>query len=615
MKINRVCLLVIPALFLLASACHSPAQQVSVWMTTDNQNTKLQQQPAISFASGPSGGAPAVFVDETETYQSIEGFGASFTDSAAYLLNEKVPPSQLNAVMKSLFDHNDGIGVSFIRNPMGASDITRSDYSYDDRPAGQTDPNLTNFSITHDLADIVPLVKLARQMNPHLKIMATPWSPPGWMKTSDSMIGGFLQAPDYTPFANYLVKYLQAYAAQGIAIDYISMQNEPLYRPADYPGMCLPASLRDTTCGNSPTDETTAIQNAVAALTAAGLSTKILIYDHNWDRPDYPQTVLADPQILASNQIAGIAWHGYAGTPGVMSALHDAHPKLGNYQTEHSGGTWVADQVKTDFEEITQVMRNWGKSYVKWSLALDQNRGPHLGGCGTCSPLVTVSESSGAVAYAIDYYTLGQYSKFVKPGAMRVYSSNAPGLVSVAFKNPDGSKVLVAYNESRNPSSFQAVWGNHSFTYSLPGLSGATFVWSGSQGGGYSVNATSQIQASSYNNEFGLQTETTADAGGGYDVGSADNGDWMHFKSVNFGAGVSNVSVRTAGAGNGGTLEFHLDSLSGAVAGTATLPVTGGWQRWTTVSAPISGASGTHDLYLVFKGTRSIANVNWFKFQ
>jgi len=213
---------------------------------------------------------------------------------------------------------------------------------------------------------------------------------------------------------------------------------------------------------------------------------------------------------------------------------------------------------------------------VKWSLALDSNHGPHTGGCGTCNPLVTVSESSGAVNYAIDYYTLGQYSKFVLPGAVRVYSSNAPGFVSVAFKNPDGSKVLVAYNEGRSPTSFQAVWGSQSFTYSLPGLSGASFVWSGSQKGGYTVSATSQIQASSYNDEFGLETETTSDSGGGYDVAYADNGDWAHYKSVNFGSGVGSVNLRTASAGNEGTLEFHLDSFTGALIGSATIPVTGG---------------------------------------
>jgi glucosylceramidase len=590
------------------------AQSVDVWLTNDNQRTKLAKQSAISFTSTIAS-VPVIYVDETQTYQSIEGFGASFTDSAAYLLNEKVPPSKLNTVMTNLFDRNAGIGISFVRNPMGASDIARYDYSYDDLPSGTTDPNLTNFSISHDLADIVPLVKLAKQINSQLKIMANPWSPPGWMKTSGSMIGGSLLAADYTTLANYFVKYIQAYSGQGISIDYISMQNEPLYVPSDYPGMCMPATVTDTTCGTSPTDETTQIKYVLSALASAGISTKLLIYDHNWDRPDYPQTVLADSQISSSGQVAGIAWHGYAGTPGAMTALHDGHPTFGNYETEHSGGTWVSDQVRADFEEITQVMRNWGKSYVKWSLALDENRGPHTGGCGTCSPLATVSEKNGAVTYDIEYYTLGQFSKFVQPGAVRVYSSNASGFVSVAFKNPDESKVLVVYNETRGPQSFQASWGTQKFTYSLPSLSGATFIWKGTQNASYTVPATQQVQASSYNDEFGVETESTSDTNGGYDVGYTDTGDWAHYKNIDFGSGVSTVNVRTASNGTGGTLEFHLDSITGTLIGTAELPITGGWQTWTTVSAPIAAASGTHDLYLVFRGGNGIADVNWFKFQ
>jgi glucosylceramidase len=618
LKINKICVFAFSALLPLAiAACPilSSAQQIAVWLTTDDQQTKLKQQTPLSFSVKTRSGTPTVFVDENQTYQTIEGFGASFTDSAAYLLNEKVHASQRNRVMMNLFDHTSGIGVSFVRNPMGASDITRFDYSYDDMPSGQTDPTLANFSIAHDLVDVVPLVKLAKQINPQLKIMANPWSPPGWMKTTDSMIGGYLLSSDYGPFSNYFVKYIQAYADQGIPIDYISMQNEPLYMPGNYPGMCMPASTSDTSCGTSPTDETTAIQNELTALATAGLTTKILIYDHNWDRPDYPKTVLSNPQITSSTQIGGIAWHGYGGTPGAMSAVHEAFPAQGSYETEHSGGTWISDQVKADFEEITQVMRNWGKSYVKWSMVLDQNHGPNTGGCGTCNPLVTVNETSGAVTYDIEYYTLGQYSKFVLPAAVRVYSSNAPGLVSVAFKNPDGSKALVVYNEGTSTQKFNAVWGGRSFTYTLPRLSGATFTWGGSQSGGYSVAATAQTQASSYNDESGIETETTSDTGGGYDVGYINNGSWMHFKNVNFGSGVSNVIVRTASAGNGGTAEFHLDSLTGTLVGTATLPVTSGWQNWTTVSAPITGAAGVHDLYLVFKGAPPIGNINWFQFQ
>ena len=594
-----------PACVSIASRQAQP-QTADVWVTTDDQRMKLQKQSPIAFSSESSIGPNAVFVDESQVYQTIEGFGASFTDSAAFLLNQKVPASQLDAVMIDLFGRPTGIGVSFVRNPMGASDLARNIYSYDDLPPGQTDPNLDSFSIAHDLADIIPLIRKARQINPDLKIMANPWSPPGWMKTSGSMIGGSLSPSMYTTFANYFVKYIKAYEAAGIPIDYISVENEPLYVPNDYPGLSM-----------DPTTQLVVLRDYVLpALSAANINTRVLVYDHNWDRPDYPQMVLSDPVLAASPQVAGIAWHGYGGTPGAMTTLQTRFPSKGNYETEHSGGTWISDQVRADFDEIVQVMRNWGKTFVKWSLALDQNRGPHTGGCGTCSPLVTVDSTTGAVSYNIDYYTLGHFSKFVLPGARRIYSSNAEGVVSAAFKNPDESTVLVLFNETAGTRPVQVVWGNQSFPYSLEGFSGATFIWNGAQSGGYSVRAaTQQIQASSFSDTFGLQTESTSDANGGYDVGYADDGDWALYRNIDFGAGVNAVSVRVASAGSGGVLEFRFGSSAGPLIGSVVVPVTGGWQTWTTLSGSISGAAGLNDLYIVFKGTSNIGNVNWFQFR
>src|SRR5262245_22391579 len=192
---------------------------VNVWVTTNDQSKKLERQPSLSFSEGRGAGANTIFVDESQRYQTIEGFGASFTDSAAFLLNQKVPSSQLHPLMLGLFDRGTGIGLSFVRNPMGASDLARSIYSYNDLSAGQTDPDLASFSIANDLSDILPLITMAKGINPQLRIMATPWSPPGWMKTTDSMIGGSLRGSAYASFANYFVKYIKAYAAEGIHID------------------------------------------------------------------------------------------------------------------------------------------------------------------------------------------------------------------------------------------------------------------------------------------------------------------------------------------------------------------------------------------------------------
>jgi len=601
-----------------ASLCLLNAQTVNVWLTTDDQKTLLQPQASVSFSTVVSPATPTVFIDELQRFQMMEGFGASFTDSSAWLMNNKiVPASSLPTVMNSLFDHTAGIGISFVRNPMGASDLARSIYSYDDLPSGATDPSLTSFSIAHDQADIIPLLRQAKTINPQLKIMANPWSPPGWMKTSGSMIGGSLLPAAYTSFANYFVKYLEAYAAAGVPADYISLQNEPLYLPTAYPGMSMPS-----------TDQLMVLRDYVLpALTAARLTTKVLIYDHNWDQPVYPQAILADSTLTSSPQIGGIAWHWYAGTPGAMSVLHNQYPNRNNYVTEASGGTWITDEVKTDFETITQSMRNWSSSYIKWGLALDENRGPFIpGGCGDCTPLITVNQSSGAVSYNIDYYTLGHFSKFVLPGAVRIYSSNAPRIVTSAFMNSRGTEVLVAYNDSSSTQTFQVTSHSRSFVYTLPALAGATFVWTPESAqtsrstvrSRIAINASSQqIQASSYNAMVGLETETTSDIDGGYDLGYSSDGSWAEYRNIDFGPGVSSVNVRAASAGTAGTLEFHLDTLTGPLAGTATLQPTGGWQTWITVTAPISGATGIRNLFAVFRSGPApggIANLNWFQF-
>jgi glucosylceramidase len=607
---------------------------VSVALTTDDQSRKMEAQAATVFTTSNASGN-VIYVDETETYQPVEGFGAAFTDSAAFLLNEVAQPSALGPTMSDLFSRNgNGIGLSFMRTPMAASDLARSQYSYDDN-GGTGDPTLANFSVAHDQADIIPIILQARQLNPQMKLMANPWSPPACMKTNGSMVGGFLQPSMYAPFAQYFVKYLQAYSAAGINVDYVSIQNEPSVVTRDYPGMCL-APTPGTVCSNrnfSPTDETTAIRDYVLpAFAAAHLNARLLVMDDSWGQFAYATSVMSDPTIGASSQVAGVAWHGYGGpTPAVMLAMNNIFRSKGNYETEHSGFANNSDQVKMDFEEITLIMRNWGRSYVKWSLALDENHGPHTGGCTNCTPIVTVNSSSGAITYGIEYYTLGHFSKYILPGAIRVYSSNSTGIVSAAFLNSDGSKTLVAYNDSTTAQSFQVQWGDQSFGYTLPSLAGATFTWTGAQTGSYAVSATDPIQASSFdssggkkvagnNSTFGLQAEYTSDTNGGYDVGFSSDGDYAVYRHVDFGAAVSGVSARLACNGNcGGMIEFHLDSVAGTLIASVPIPATGGWQSWTTATAPASSAAGVHDVYVVFRaaaggGTSDLGNLNWVQF-
>jgi glucosylceramidase len=585
---------------------------VAVVQSTNDHTQQLAPQTATLFTD-TTAGTNNILVDEAQTYQTIEGFGAAFTDSAAYLLEQVQPSSTQAATLSDLFTRTgNGIGLSFMRVPIGATDIARSIYSFDDNN-GTPDPTLSNFSIAHDQAYILPLITQAKALNPQMKLLASPWSPPAWMKSTNSMNSGTLLTADYAPFANYLLKYLQAYKAAGVTYDYLSIQNEPLNQTTAYPSMYMDA----------PTQLTVLRDYVLPALTSAQLTTQLFVYDHNWDTPAYPETVLSDPTIAASPLVAGTAWHGYGGTPGAQLTVQTQFPTKGTWETEHSGGTWQTDQFTTDFLEITQVLRNAAKSFVKWSLALDQTLGPNLtetnvtglGGCATCTPIVTVNSATGAVTKDVEFYTLGHYSKYVLPGAQRIYSSNNPAIVTVAFLNPDHSKALVAYNNSSASQTFNIQWGTQSFPYTLPAFAAATFTWTGTQAGTPSTPATSQIQGSSFATATGLETETTADATGGYDLGYVSPNATAVYKNINFGTSVAGVSVRTASGGQGGTLQFHLDSATGPLIATATLPVTGGWQTWQTVTATASGASGLHDLYLTFQGSTSgISNVNWFQF-
>jgi glucosylceramidase len=596
---------------------------VSVVLSTNDETQLMAAQPGVNFtASTADAGTNTVVVDPTQQYQSIEGFGAAFTDSAAYLLMEVEPSSTLSGTLNDLFTLNgNGIGLSFMRIPMGASDLALSVYSFDDMPVGQTDLTLSNFSIAHDQTYILPLILQAKTLNPQMKLMANPWSPPGWMKDPSSMnpvsmLGGTLlmTGPNEAAFANYFVKYIQAYQAGGVPIDYISLQNEPLYITTAYPSM-----------GMSDTVQLTLLQNyLIPALTANNIPTRVLVYDHNWDTPSYPELVIGGLTAQQLTQVAGTAWHGYGGVPGAQQLVQNQFPTLGNWETEHSGGTWVTDQFTADFLEITLVLRNAGKSYVKWSLALDQNLGPNLtqnaglGGCNTCTPIVTVNSQTGAVTKDIEFYTLGHYSKYVLPGAVRVYSSNTPAIASVAFVNPDGSVALIAYNNSASSQSFQVQWGTQSFSYTLPGTAAATFTWTGTEiGSTPSIAASAQIQGSSFSSESGLETENTGDSSGEYDLGYITPGAYVVYKNVDFGTSVSQLTVRSASAGTGGTATFYLDSMTSTPVATVTLPVTGGWQTWANSSAPVSGAAGVHTLYVVFEagGDEGIANVNWFQFQ
>jgi glucosylceramidase len=486
-------LLILAALTTGTPTAHAAGETVNVWLTSTNDSggrnvtRGLQQQTPISFGAGGSANQ-TITVDENTKYQQFTGAGASFTDTAAWLMNSSgaLSSATRTQVMQKLFDPTNGIGLSFLRNPMGASDLARYNYSYDDMPAGQTDPSLGQFSISHDLADVLPLTKQAKQLNPALKVMGTPWSAPAWMKDNGVFNSpGWLQSQYYAAYAQYFVKYIQAYQAQGVPIDYVSAQNEPTCC-SGYPSMSWNGS------GLNFFTKT----NLLPAFHAAGLSTKVLTLDWNWDAyGSYGAPVVDDSAIRGDSLFGGIAWHGYGGNVSQQTTVHNQYPSVDAYDTEHSGGTWVGDQQKEDMHNIIDYTRNWGKSVVKWSLAVDQNMGPHNGGCGTCTGLITVHNGdarTGQVDYTIEYYDMGHLTKFVKPGAYRIDSTSNTAVPNVAWRNPDGSKALIAYNDSGATQSVKVNWGGQAFVYTLPARTTATFTWSGTPSSG-SGGAIGQI--------------------------------------------------------------------------------------------------------------------------
>ena len=448
---------------------------VHVWLTSSDQSHLLELQSDVMFEVDPTGDGKALYVNENHHYQQMDGFGASMTDASAWLIYTQLNETQRAGVMDALFSPTEGIGVSITRIPMGASDFVHGEaYTYDDMPPGQTDPDLTNFSIEHDRAYIIPALQDALKINPGLKVMASPWSPPAWMKTSDALGNGSLLPEFYPAFAAYFVKFIQAYEAEGIPIHAITLQNEPHYEPHSYPGMRM-----------EPEEAAEFVKNHLSpAFEAAGIETKILIWDHNWDEFDYPIAVLDDPEVKAL--IDGSAFHCYDGTVIAQGLVHDAHPDMDIYFTECSGGAWIpsfAEGIKRDMKDLViGATRNWAKTVIKWNLALDSSFGPHNGGCGNCYGFVTITpETETGFTFNYDYYAIGHLSKFVFPGAYRIASTSFQyeGLESVAFQNPDGSKVLIVSNTSSTDKPFIVHWGSQAFSYSLPGGTIVTFTWQG----------------------------------------------------------------------------------------------------------------------------------------
>ncbi|WP_158881493.1 glycoside hydrolase family 30 beta sandwich domain-containing protein [Rhodanobacter sp. L36] len=449
---------------------------VQVWVSTADRRLQLARQPDIDMVA--SAALPAgVVIDTRTTFQSMVGFGAAMTDSSAWVLQNRMNVVQRGALMQELFGPPPGLDLNMVRLTIGGSDFSPQPYTLDDLPTGQTDPTLQHFNVTPNLRELIPTMHEALAVNPQLRIIASSWSAPAWMKTSANLIGGELLPTFESTYADYLVKYVDNYRANGVPIYALSVQNEPGFVPITYPGMEMPAATRARVIG----------QYLGPALARRTPRTLILEWDHNWDQPDEPSSVLADA--TAAPYVDGVAWHCYNGTASTQTQVHRAYPKKDAYITECSGGDWASarngELMWFARDLLLAGIRHWARGVVYWNLALDEQHGPHFGGCDLCKGLVTIDSHTGAVSRNDEYYAFAHFSRFVLPGAMRVGSSETDKIINnVAFRNAsDESVVLVMVNSHTDARRVTVTQGPVGFQYMMPAQSVATFVWNPDQAG------------------------------------------------------------------------------------------------------------------------------------
>ena len=460
--------LAISGLALTHSGTAQAADPVAqVWLTTPDGSRKLSSDSNVPFTSSPQ--SIDIRIDANAKGQRYTGAGASVTGASAHLI-QGLSEDRRADLMRSLFSTSgDGIGLSYLRQPLGSSDYdaTNSPHSYEDT-SGQ-------FSIDRDKAEIIPVLKQALAVNPSIRFMGTPWSPPAWMKTNNSLNGGSLKPENYSAYADYLVKTIKAYGQEGITLTDLTVQNEP-ENPTSYPSMSMTSA-----------QQADFIKVLDPKLTAAGLPTNLLAFDHNWDHPNYPLDVFS--RTTGINRVIGAAFHCYLGNPSAEQQVINAGQRV--FFTECSGtdsdnqANTFSDSLRWQAENlVVQNMRNGGETVFTWNLALDQNGGPHQGLCSTrCNGVVEIA--NGNVNRGAEYYSLGHISKFVKVGATRIGSTSqgGGGVQDVAFQNPDGSRVAYVVNTAGSAQRFSITDNGRSLAYTLPAGAVATFVWSTTGGG------------------------------------------------------------------------------------------------------------------------------------
>ncbi|HEV7333760.1 MAG TPA: glycoside hydrolase family 30 beta sandwich domain-containing protein [Flavisolibacter sp.] len=438
--------------------------EVNAWITTGDRVQLLQKQPSLPFVN-QSNLYPSIDVNPSQTFQTIEGFGYTLTGGSAMLLNQ-LSATERSQILQELFGNSDNsIRVSYLRISIGASDLDSAVFSYNDLPPGQTDPTLQHFSIAKDRENLIPVLKEILAINPAIKIMGSPWSPPAWMKDNDATKGGSLEPQYYPVYADYFVKYIQAMQAEGITVHTITPQNEPLH-PGNNPSLYMTAE-----------QQADFIKNHLGPkFKAAGITTKIIVYDHNADRPDYPITILNDPAAKAF--VEGSAFHLYGGDVSALSQVYNAHPDKGIYFTEQwtgAKGTFHGDLRWHVKNVIVGTMRNWSRVALEWNLANDPSFGPHTpGGCTECKGALTIGNG---ITRNVSYYIIGHASKFVPPGSVRIGSNIAGTVHNVAFKTPDNKIVVIAVNDSDVTATVNLRYKGKWAPVTLPAGAVGTYVW------------------------------------------------------------------------------------------------------------------------------------------
>jgi glucosylceramidase len=445
------------------------AQNVQLWLTNSDKTVLFQKQnDNLHFSStGESENIPMINVDDQHTFQTIDGFGFALTGGSAMLIQQMSPGARA-ALLKELFaDDGNNIGTSYLRISIGSSDLNDHVFSYDDVPEGKTDLGLTKFNFGPDRYDVIPVLKEILAINPSIKILGSPWSAPAWMKTNHDTRGGSLKPEYYDVYARYFVRYITEMQKEGIHIDAITVQNEPL-NPGNNPSMLMYA----------PQQALFVKKYLGPAFQAAKLNTKIIIYDHNADRPDYPISILNDPE--ARSYIDGSAFHLYGGSIEALSDVHDAYPKKNLYFTEQwvgAPGNFSQDIPEHINQLIIGATRNWSKNVIEWNLASDSQYNPHTdrGGCNICLGAITIQGDT--VTRNPAYYVIAHAAKFVRPNSVRIASNRVLGLADVAFKRPDGKIVLIVINNGKKEQKFDVCYHNRTFISTLNTGSVGTYIW------------------------------------------------------------------------------------------------------------------------------------------